>query len=56
MKKRAKRALPSWTKEPPTEKVHIVNVKPKVTHQDKGKGVTRPQPWNAGTVLKTKWK
>jgi hypothetical protein len=41
---RAKRALPMWTNQEPTEKVHIVNVKPKVTHQDKGTtgGVKRP--------------
>jgi hypothetical protein len=53
---KAKPARPMWTKEPPTEKVHIVTTKPKVTHQDSGKkGVTRDFPWNAGTVLKTKW-
>ncbi len=44
-----------WTKQPPTEKVHIIDVRPKVIKGKNKGGVKRPQTWNAGTVLKTKW-
>ena len=40
---RAKRALPMWTKQSPTEKIHIVTTKPKVIVGDNKKsGVSRP--------------
>ena len=42
---KAKRALPTWTKKEPTEKVHVYDArKKKVTQENKPKtaGVTRP--------------
>jgi len=49
---RAKRALPMWTKKKPTEKVHIVDVKPKVIKgKNKPPSVKRPKPWQPDDVL-----
>ena len=46
--------LPDWTKEKPTEKVHIYDArKKKIIQENKPKvsGVTRPKPWQPDDVL-----
>ena len=51
-RKRERPELPAWTKKKPTEKVHIVDVKPKVIKgKNKPPSVKRPQPWQPDDVL-----